>query len=142
MNYKKNIIGSGFAFLIATSCCWLPAAIIAMGGGSTIIALSNGLEQFSAWFMAAGVGLLGQGSYQFYKRKKHEMENEVILQSIITCPHCRHKKEETMPSNACQFFYECDNCKEVLKPKKGDCCVYCSYGTVACPPIQLNQDCC
>ncbi len=23
-----------------------------------------------------------------------------------------------------------------LKPKAGDCCVYCSYGTVPCPPIQ------
>lgn len=23
-----------------------------------------------------------------------------------------------------------------VKPKPGDCCVYCSYGTVPCPPIQ------
>ncbi|WP_339879956.1 GDCCVxC domain-containing (seleno)protein, partial [uncultured Algoriphagus sp.] len=28
------------------------------------------------------------------------------------------------------------------KPKKGDCCVYCSYGTVPCPPIQENKPCC
>ena len=44
--------------------------------------------------------------------------------------------------NACQFFYECENCKTVLKPKEGDCCVYCSYGTVSCPPIQENKSCC
>ncbi|NND52976.1 MAG: hypothetical protein HKN54_11285 [Flavobacteriaceae bacterium] len=66
----------------------------------------------------------------------------VQLKSEITCPNCRHKKVEDMPTNACQFFYECENCKEVLKPKEGDCCVYCSYGTVACPPIQENESCC
>ena len=60
----------------------------------------------------------------------------IISTSTITCPHCKHKKEEMMPTNACQFFYECENCKTILKPKKGDCCVYCSYGSVACPPIQ------
>tara|TARA_R110002033_G_scaffold77963_2_gene129543 strand:+ start:1471 stop:1833 length:363 start_codon:yes stop_codon:yes gene_type:complete len=27
-----------------------------------------------------------------------------------------------MPTNACQFFYECENCKTVLKPREGDCC--------------------
>lgn len=67
---------------------------------------------------------------------------ELILQSIITCPHCGNKKEETMPTDACQYFYECENCRTVLKPKKGDCCVYCSYGSVSCPPIQLDKKCC
>ncbi|WP_321163938.1 GDCCVxC domain-containing (seleno)protein, partial [Idiomarina zobellii] len=32
--------------------------------------------------------------------------------------------------------------KVLLKPLKGDCCVYCSYGTVKCPPIQEGQSCC
>ena len=67
---------------------------------------------------------------------------EVQLKSEINCPNCGHKKVEDMPTNACQFFYECENCKTVLKPKEGDCCVYCSYGTVACPPIQENKSCC
>jgi len=65
-------------------------------------------------------------------------KNTATLQSTITCPKCGHQKEETMPTNACQFFYECENCNTVLKPKQGDCCVYCSYGSVACPPIQEN----
>lgn len=59
----------------------------------------------------------------------------IIEISIITCPKCEHQKEETMPTDACQFFYECENCKIVLRPKEGDCCVFCSYGTVKCPPI-------
>ena len=67
---------------------------------------------------------------------------EVILKSEITCPKCKHKKVEEMPINACQFFYECENCKTVLKPNEGDCCVYCSFGTVSCPPIQKEKNCC
>ena len=68
---------------------------------------------------------------------------EIILVSTILCPNCGHKKEETMPTDACQYFYECENCKQVLKPKRGDCCVYCSYGTVKCPPIQAgDKSCC
>ncbi|HHJ51451.1 MAG TPA: hypothetical protein ENJ88_11190 [Phaeodactylibacter sp.] len=64
---------------------------------------------------------------------------EIQLQSVISCPHCGHQKEETMPTEACQFFYVCENCKELLKPKEGDCCVYCSYGSVPCPPIQQKE---
>ena len=67
---------------------------------------------------------------------------EVITKSIITCPNCGHKKEEEMPTNACQYFYECVHCKALLKPLPGDCCVYCSYGTVKCPPVQENKNCC
>ncbi|MDP0941897.1 GDCCVxC domain-containing (seleno)protein, partial [Klebsiella quasipneumoniae] len=32
--------------------------------------------------------------------------------------------------------------KTVLKPQQGDCCVYCSYGSVKCPPIQQDKKCC
>ena len=67
---------------------------------------------------------------------------EIILQSTITCPNCGRQNEEEMPTDACQFFYECENCHQVIKPKEGDCCVYCSYGTVPCPPVQMNQKSC
>jgi hypothetical protein len=43
-----------------------------------------------------------------------------------------------MATNACQFFYECEGCHTLLRPKAGDCCVFCSYGSVPCPPIQLQ----
>ncbi|MGF1697153.1 hypothetical protein L4C54_15900 [Vibrio lamellibrachiae] len=62
----------------------------------------------------------------------------MVLESELTCPTCGYKKMETMPTNACQWFYECTNCHTILKPLHGDCCVFCSYGTVPCPPIQLN----
>ena len=62
--------------------------------------------------------------------------------SVIKCPHCGYAKEEAMPTDACQYFYECVSCKTIIKPLDGDCCVFCSYGTVKCPPIQAGVSCC
>lgn len=41
-------------------------------------------------------------------------DNQINLMSEITCPYCH----------------------TLLTPLEGDCCVFCSYGTVLCPPIQ------
>lgn len=67
--------------------------------------------------------------------------NTVALQSLLTCPECGFSKRETMPVDACQFYYECGNCRAVLRPKAGDCCVFCSYGSVPCPPVQEQDGC-
>ncbi|CAG2126951.1 hypothetical protein LMG31506_00254 [Cupriavidus yeoncheonensis] len=67
------------------------------------------------------------------------MVSAVKLQSIITCPKCAHAKEETMPLDACLWRYECEHCHMVLRPKAGDCCVFCSYGTERCPPMQQES---
>src|ERR1035437_2348893 len=58
------------------------------------------------------------------------------LNSTLTCPKCGHQSVETMPTDACQFFYDCKGCGERLKPLAGDCCVFCSYEIGPCPPIQ------
>ena len=68
-------------------------------------------------------------------------KNEIELNSVITCPECGFKKEEIMPLDACQFFYECANCRKVIRAKPGDCCVFCSYGSVKCPPVQKSGSC-
>ncbi len=65
-----------------------------------------------------------------------------MTKSIIACPKCEFKAEEEMPTDACQFFYECKSCKSLLKPLVGDCCVFCSYGSVPCPSIQQEKKCC
>jgi hypothetical protein len=64
------------------------------------------------------------------------------LQSTITCPHCGTASNETMPTDACQWFYECPSCRVLLRPRPGDCCVFCSYGTVRCPPKQVGEGSC
>ncbi|MEK7811213.1 MAG: GDCCVxC domain-containing (seleno)protein [Pseudomonadota bacterium] len=66
----------------------------------------------------------------------------IQTKSVITCPNCGLSKEEEMPADACQWFYECTFCHTLLKPKVGDCCVFCSYATVPCPPIQAGDGCC
>lgn len=65
-----------------------------------------------------------------------------ILTSRIRCPECGREKEEEMPTDACLFFYTCTGCGTRLKPLEGDCCVFCSYGTLPCPPIQEGHGCC
>jgi hypothetical protein len=62
------------------------------------------------------------------------------FESIIVCPRCGFRATEVMPVDACQFFYDCAGCGVVLKPKPGDCCVFCSYGNRKCPPKQMS--CC
>ena len=61
------------------------------------------------------------------------------LSSTITCPNCGHRRTETMPMDACQFFYDCRGCGARMKPKPGDCCVFCSFGDVPCPPVQQGR---
>jgi transcription elongation factor Elf1 len=40
----------------------------------------------------------------------------MILESVITCPHCGTAKLESMPTDACQFFYTCTGCGVMLRP--------------------------
>ncbi|HAL81682.1 MAG TPA: hypothetical protein DCO83_05135 [Mucilaginibacter sp.] len=70
------------------------------------------------------------------------MAKEILLSSTITCPVCGFQKEEIMPVGSCLYFYTCDSCLTHLKPIEGDCCVFCSYGTVKCPPMQGGNSCC
>ncbi|HEY3388536.1 MAG TPA: GDCCVxC domain-containing (seleno)protein [Prolixibacteraceae bacterium] len=67
--------------------------------------------------------------------------NRIEYSSKITCPVCGFPKEEPMPAEGCQNFYQCVNCRNVIRPKEGDRCVYCSYGTVKCPPVQQDKNC-
>ncbi len=61
---------------------------------------------------------------------------EIAPDSELTCPQCGHQSLETMPINNCLFYYECKGCGTLLCPLPGDCCVFCSYGNVPCPPVQ------
>jgi hypothetical protein len=64
----------------------------------------------------------------------------MILTATLTCPLCGFKAVEPMPVNACVYFYDCRGCSAVLRPKAGDCCVFCSYGDAVCPPKQCSVE--
>ena len=110
--------------------------------------LSVGLLAYTFYYAFQSVtlyaGLLGllAGTLWNYVCSRRSAPDQPILRSVITCPHCGHRSEETMPTNACLFFYDCPACHATLKPAAGDCCVFCSYGSVPCPPIQTGASCC
>jgi hypothetical protein len=62
-----------------------------------------------------------------------------LTTSELSCPFCRARHTETMPVDACIYFFECTACQAMLRPKPGDCCVFCSYGSVPCPPVQIAR---
>ena len=99
------------------------------------------MEKGWYWLIPFGFALLAV-LFIFLSNKKQVIPSGIKLTSIIMCPHCGHKEKEIMPENACEYFYECKKCNTRLKPKEGDCCVYCSYGTEKCPPVQEGQKCC
>jgi hypothetical protein len=68
------------------------------------------------------------------------MSTETLMKATLTCPQCGTASVETMPTDACQYFYECPGCGVVLRPKPGDCCVFCSYSDQQCPPKKCCDD--
>lgn len=110
----------------------------------------NDSDYYTYYIYTGMIGLLIATIVNYYRNKLHgscdnctpENEKKIELISTITCPNCKHSKTEIMPTDACVYFYECENCNARLKPINGDCCVYCSYGTVKCPPMQTGNGCC
>lgn len=45
----------------------------------------------------------------------------MALSSTIFCPQCGHEETETVPTDTCQFFYDCRCCDTVLRPLSGGC---------------------
>lgn len=103
----------------------------ALYGSYSVAALYGGL-----------FGLLAATGWNRFTGRFSTRTVQPILRSVITCPQCGHRSEETMPTDSCWFFYECPACHTRLKPKEGHCCVFCSYGSVPCPPKQTEAPCC
>ena len=66
----------------------------------------------------------------------------IELIAKISCPECGYVASEVMPTDQCLFFYSCQGCQQVLRPKLNDCCVFCSYGDRPCPIVQRENNCC
>ena len=78
--------------------------------------IKSAISRLVEW--GAGALLVGSGPFLYSNR-------QIIIDevSVITCPACGYSQTETMPTNACVFFYDCPGCKTRLKRKQGDCCL-------------------
>lgn len=89
------------------------------------------------WLAYIGfAGLVAASARDFWLRMRVQPKR-AITDSVITCPKCGFREAHAMPPDACIVFYDCPGCGERLHPRSGDCCVFCSYGSVKCPPMQL-----
>lgn len=131
--------------------CLYPLLISIPSGLLIFYAYHFSQSDYWMFFLYAGMfGLLVATIWNYNRNKMHgncdncatSKGKKIETQSTLICPNCRHKKTEIMPTDACVYFYECENCRTRLKPLEGDCCVYCSYGTMKCPPIQAGENCC
>lgn len=110
-------------------------AVAVLSGAAVFV----GLYLFrSEWISYAGLaGLVFVSAADLWSHlSRKRVATAAALQSVITCPRCGHQRREAMPTDACLFFYDCKGCGAVLRPKQGDCCAFCSYGSVKCPPVQ------
>jgi MerC mercury resistance protein len=132
-----SLIGLVFAFARHRHLGPLTVGLLSVG----LLAYTFYYEFQSATLYVGLFGLLAATLWNYFCSRR-VASSQAILRSVITCPHCGHQSEETMPANACLFFYDCPACHATLKPTAGDCCVFCSYGSVPCPPIQIGASCC
>jgi hypothetical protein len=109
------LVGSILAAFGASICCVGPLVLLALGISGAWISSLTALEPYRPIFMGLTLLFLGFAFYRLY------------LAASLSA--------RRWPTAACQFFYECVNCKTLLRPKSGDCCVFCSYGSVKCPPM-------
>jgi hypothetical protein len=65
--------------------------------------------------------------------------NGVVKETLMTCPVCAAKVTEKMSSEALRRIYHCPKCLAWLSTKKGDHCVYDSYGSIRCPRMQIKE---
>ncbi|WP_305848903.1 GDCCVxC domain-containing (seleno)protein [Polynucleobacter sp. AP-Ainpum-60-G11] len=58
--------------------------------------------------------------------------------STITCPFCLQSETLGIPVGGSQHLYRCRACNAILRPKSGDCCIFCSFGNIDCSSSEQN----
>jgi len=86
------------------------------------------------------LALFGFATRAFAVKKKTKVQwDGIVGDCVVTCPVCKTRVQETMVSETPKLIYHCPVCLTWLSPKKGDHCIYDSYGSVHCPPIQVKN---
>jgi len=71
-------------------------------------------------------------------RMQNPIWDGVSYISSVKCPVCATVEQRGMPIENPLRIYHCPQCKSWLSPKKGDHCIFDSYGSVPCAPIQIK----
>ena len=107
-----SLIGSYYSFRQHKNTYPLSIALAA----AALILYAYHFDNADDWTTLLYVGMFGllfsSGlNYYFHRKQKVACSTctiadrkSVALVSVITCPNCGHKKAETMPTDACQFF--------------------------------------
>ncbi len=90
-------------------------------------------------FLLGSVPMIGHVGRAYGKaRPRDPVWSGIARKCTITCPSCGKAVTETMASESLKKVYHCQGCLKWLAPKHGDHCIYDSYGSVACPALQLK----
>lgn len=60
----------------------------------------------------------------------------IETEAVLTCPYCGKSYRVNMPTDRCVVMLKCRECGNIMTPKEGDCCVFCSYADKKCPGKQ------
>ena len=64
----------------------------------------------------------------------------IVLESVLTCPRCGFAGNHA--HGRLPVLLRVQQLQGAAAPNPGDCCVFCSFGSVKCPPIQQQLGCC
>lgn len=83
--------------------------------------------------------MMGVGVAQ-RRHGRHDWSGRMAkVNATLRCPHCGDQVQVVMPTDRCLVAYDCLACARTLRPKAGDCCVFCSYADRPCPPVQDSE---
>lgn len=89
--------------------------------------------------LALGVGLaFTTRAWAVRKKSKIKFDEIVSHKSTVTCPVCKTKETLEIPGEVPLRVYHCPVCLTWLSPKKGDHCIFDSYGSTNCEEIQVK----
>ena len=75
-------------------------------------------------------------------RRRSSRQDDASLVGKITCPSCGSDSFARMCHTWCLYFHECKSCGSMITPRRGECCVFRSYGVAAlclCDPLDQGQ---
>ncbi len=144
----RKSLGTGLGGMTGAVVCCSPKVLVPalgfLGLGSYIV--------WADWGLVAAFGgsmvLAGGGLWRLARARRGAPATApgsdsgaaaIVDVAWLECPTCGHRAQERMPYDYCLVAYDCPGCGAGLKPKAGDCCVFCSYGSAPCPPIQLAR---